>query len=687
MTDLASKYRPSRFSEVVGQGALVGWMRNQIRSRERRSVLIAGPIGTGKTTSGWIYAKGILCSAPRDGEACEACEECLDFGSQGQRSPDFRFFNCGEHSTIEKVQELLEFARATPFVADRRVLVLDEAHNLSRRAFQGLLNIIERPPEWASFILLTSEKNVLPPALLSRLHCEELQLLKRPEAFGLLKDICSKEGMVFEPEALDLAFSAVGGSPRVMLRALESVREFGPINMSNVRSALRLDFDERLVAYVRALLDRNRGRQLQLIDDWPDTPSRKLGFLHQLFTYSYLNGVCRIERRDAIVETPSADVKEDLLREFATRADLLMLDVEAFWESAISTLEPREGLTGSQLAMILSRTDRLINGGPQARSDTPSQRQPPRQRILRVSRDRAITEPESYLSWAQARSIWEAGTFLPQQTGVLFNMRLTLDHIALGMEDHSSGAHLVSGLTHELGERIAYWMPQSFYHWIYAHEATANGDLVSRILLAMPNHHLARATAWLEKFIARRTRHAHRGFLVSQRRCGSAADRVRFHWQGIRALTRCLDPALVERDGNGNLVPLVDLLQIPVRWRAPLGVIQTAQGKGTSKSLTPTTRKKAAREMKFLSALKEHAWHYLDRGWEIEEHRARLAEVERRQSAIEQVGVRFSGDDALSVARRNEELRIVRAAFLSNPKAWPRSWSGWWQPTTLRSEP
>ena len=54
-----------------------------------------------------------------------------------------------------------------------------------------------------------------------------------------------------EPEALDLAFSAVDGSPRVMLRALESVREFGPINMSNVRSALRLDFDELLVAYVK----------------------------------------------------------------------------------------------------------------------------------------------------------------------------------------------------------------------------------------------------------------------------------------------------------------------------------------------------------------------------------------------------------------------------------------------------
>jgi DNA polymerase III subunit gamma/tau len=162
---------------------------------------------------------------------------------------------------------------------------------------------------------------------------------------------------------------------------------------------------------------------------------------------------------------------------------------------------------------------------------------------------------------------------------------------------------------------------------------------------------------------------------------------VRFHWQGIRALTRCLDPALVERDANGNLVPLVDLLQIPVRWRAPLGVLQTSQGKGTSKSLTPTTRKKAAREMKFLSAPKEHAWHFLDRGWEIEEHRARLAEVERRQSAIEQVGVRFSGDDALSVARRNEELRMVRATFHSNPKAWPRSWSGWWQSTTPRCEP
>jgi DNA polymerase III subunit gamma/tau len=685
MTDLTNKYRPLRFGEIAGQTVSVEWMKGQIRSRERRSLLIVGPIGTGKTTSGWIYAKAVLCRTPRDGEPCDACENCVDFGSRGQHSPDFHFFKCGEQSTIEKVQELLEIGRTVPFVADRRVLMLDEAHNLSRRSFQALLNIVEHPPEWVTFILITSEKNEIPKSLLSRLQCQELELLKRTEASRFLRDICDKEAMPFEPAGLNLIFSAIGGFPRVMLRALEKVRDFGPINEINVRSALKLDFDDRLVSYTNALLDGDLGKQLRLMEEWPDTPSRKLAFLHQFFTFNYFNGIRRIERDDPIMRTLPGKVQERLVREFAARSARLALDSEVLWESAIAALEPQDTLTESQLAMILSRFDRLINRGPEpADTVTTPKNRPARPGRLRVQDDHTIAASKANLPWDQVRSFWEVGTFLPQHFGVLFNLRFTLDHKALGIADHNVGANLVSDLTHELGARVAYWAPQSLCHWVYRHEAHAHGGLISRVLLVVPDDQLAQSIKWLTKFLARHVETSEGGLWASRRRKDSAADLAHFHWQGIRALSRCLDPGLRERDERGRLAPLADLLRIPVRWRGPIGNVRTAQGKGASKWLTPTARKKiAAGEMGLLSALNDRAWQYLDRGWELEEHRARLAEMTRRRDAIDQIQLRFAGEDAISVARRTEELHALRASFGSDPKAWPRRWVGWWQTAGL----
>jgi DNA polymerase-3 subunit gamma/tau len=86
VTDLAAKYRPSRFSEIVGQAPLVSWMLERIRSGDGRSVLVAGPVGTGKTTSGLIYAKALLCDSPIEGEACGACEQCQEF-AKDRRTP------------------------------------------------------------------------------------------------------------------------------------------------------------------------------------------------------------------------------------------------------------------------------------------------------------------------------------------------------------------------------------------------------------------------------------------------------------------------------------------------------------------------------------------------------------------------------------------------------------------------
>jgi DNA polymerase-3 subunit gamma/tau len=146
MTDLAQKYRPKKFADVAGQPKADAWFRRQVTSKEARSVLVSGPYGTGKTTLGLLYAKALFCEATEDGEPCGACGGCKEFGDTGRGFVDFHRFECGERSTVEEVKGLVDMARAAPWIGKRRVLLLDESHNLSRRAFDALLRVVEFPP-------------------------------------------------------------------------------------------------------------------------------------------------------------------------------------------------------------------------------------------------------------------------------------------------------------------------------------------------------------------------------------------------------------------------------------------------------------------------------------------------------------------------------------------------------------
>lgn len=695
MADLADKYRPTTFGDVVGQTSLIRWLSQQVRSGERRSVLIGGPFGTGKSSSAFIYAKAILCARPQEGEPCMTCDNCKDFGARGEQSPDFLYFKCGEHSTVERVQEVLEAARTVPFLADRRVLLLDEAHNLSRRAFQALLDITEHPPEWATFIIVTSDVKSLPPALVMRLPVRELTLISLQDAVAMLSAVCQREGISFEAAAFALIFSSVGGHPRALLRALEKVSELGAVDEGNVRLALNLDFDDRLISYAEALMAGHLDRQLEVVESWPDTPSRKLQFLHQFFTYVYFSQVRRIVRDDPMMRTLPSALFERLIFCFSEHASRLGMSTNAFWENALRAVDPKEPLTASQLALMLSGLDRLINaptavssaetdpGLRLVRSEDARQRSTRRvtrgAKRTRLDRSNASILDAGYLSWKQLRPVWDVGSFLPQHFGVLFNLRISLTRDATTMNSAEDLADIVSGLTHELSARIAYWSTGALCHWTYRHEQLSSShSRTTRLLVSVPDALFSRSVQWIETFCRKRAQQSGVRWLLASRCLGLASTAVRFHWQSIRSLSRGLDPQLTGRSRTGDLVPLVDLLRIPRRWRAPTGA--AAHSTGSSKHLTPAARIKLAGDMAVLSAIAEGAWDFVDLGWELAEFDARVAERARRRNLLASVGQGLPEAGELTVLRKREELREAHAAFGRDPKqSWPRQWHGWWQ--------
>jgi DNA polymerase-3 subunit gamma/tau len=340
MTDLAKKHRPKKFGDIVGQPKADTWFRKQVISREGRSVLLSGPYGSGKSSLALIYSQALFCEAPEEGEPCGKCDRCKAFGDTGCGFVDFHRFECGERSTVEEVKGLVDMARAAPWIGKRRVLLPDESHNLSRRAFDALLRIVEFPPPWVTFIFVTSKPEMLPAALRSRVTHLELCLLTPEVATHFLAKICRAETLAYDPSGLALLQAAVGGHPREILRAIEKVTEFGAVSETNVRLALNLDFLDRLMAYSQALLNADLGRQLELMEDWTEMPSRKLGFLHQFFVHTYFVGVCHRCWDDPIMRGLSSEFRETLLDGMAERASRLHLQEIGFWENAIAALPP-----------------------------------------------------------------------------------------------------------------------------------------------------------------------------------------------------------------------------------------------------------------------------------------------------------------------------------------------------------
>src|SRR5206468_4780806 len=132
------KYKPSSLMDIRGHSKMVQWMIGQIGSLKPSSVLLSGPPGIGKTLSGHLYAKAISCDSPKAGEACGTCPSCASFEKRGIAS-DVRTYQCGERSTVAEILELVEIARIAPYAAKRRVILIEEMHNLSGRAMDALL--------------------------------------------------------------------------------------------------------------------------------------------------------------------------------------------------------------------------------------------------------------------------------------------------------------------------------------------------------------------------------------------------------------------------------------------------------------------------------------------------------------------------------------------------------------------
>ena len=255
MGALYRKQRPATFDAVVGQEHVKEVLRAAIaKGRLAHAYLFSGPRGVGKTTLARILAMAVGCEAEPEGRPCGECPHCRRV-REGNH-PDVLEIDAASNNSVDDVRELKERILLAPVLAPRKVIILDEAHMMSKSAFNALLKTLEEPPEHVLFVFATTEPERMPATIQSRTQHFRFRRLADGEIIEKLREVAKEEGLEIEKEALRLLARAAEGAMRDALVLLERVLtlEKTPVTRAEVERILGLPPAEAVAGLLSALL-------------------------------------------------------------------------------------------------------------------------------------------------------------------------------------------------------------------------------------------------------------------------------------------------------------------------------------------------------------------------------------------------------------------------------------------------
>lgn len=265
---LARKWRPQRFSEVIGQETVTLTLQNAFKSgRVHHAYLLTGSRGVGKTTIARILAKCLVCESGESTEPCNICSQCVAV-TEG-RSLDVMEIDGASNTSVDDVRALREGARYQPTSARLKVFIIDEVHMLSTSAFNALLKILEEPPPHVKFIFATTEPHKIPVTILSR--CQRFDFGRVPAAtiVSYLQKMLATEQLSVPEESLYVIAKAAQGGIRDSLSLLDQVMSFsaGAVTHEEVIRILGFTPRKLVLGIVDAILTADTQKALLFLTE------------------------------------------------------------------------------------------------------------------------------------------------------------------------------------------------------------------------------------------------------------------------------------------------------------------------------------------------------------------------------------------------------------------------------------
>ena len=224
---LYRKYRPKTFDDVKGQDVIVRTLRNQVRSgRIGHAYLFCGSRGTGKTTCAKILGKAVNCAHPVDGNPCGECESCrsIDEGN----SMNLIEMDAASRNGVEDFRRIIDEIAYPPAEGKKKVYIIDEVHMLSTQAFNAFLKTLEEPPEYAVFLLATTDPQKLPATVLSRCQRYDFRRIPLDVIAARLREVLEQEGVRAREDALRAIARRAEGGMRDALSIADQCVSFFP---------------------------------------------------------------------------------------------------------------------------------------------------------------------------------------------------------------------------------------------------------------------------------------------------------------------------------------------------------------------------------------------------------------------------------------------------------------------------
>ena len=264
---LYRRWRAQTFSQIVGQEAVVETLRNAVRTdRVSHAILFVGPRGTGKTSLARILAKAVNCTNLQDGDPCDSCDACV--AVREGTTLDVLEIDAASNRGINEVRDLRDRLAYPPGHLRRKVYILDEAHQITRDAWNALLKSLEEPPDFVIFMFASTEPSGFPPAILSRLQRYDVRRLTIPEIEGKLTRILEADGRTVEPAALTLIARLAAGGMRDAESILDQLltTTTDAVTEATVRDLLGLADAAAVDGFVSALQTGDIAAGVEILD-------------------------------------------------------------------------------------------------------------------------------------------------------------------------------------------------------------------------------------------------------------------------------------------------------------------------------------------------------------------------------------------------------------------------------------